>query len=87
MDARAFLFLAACGWPRAALMGCAARGCGSGRRYAIDASKLRCELGWHPSRTDFSEGLQSTIDWYLTHELWWRPAKAASEERYAERRR
>ena len=40
---------------------------GHDRRYAIDASKLRRELGWRPTHTDFSEGLQSTIDWYLTH--------------------
>ena len=60
---------------------------GHDRRYAIDASKLRRELDWRPTHTDFSEGLQSTIDWYLTHEPWWRPAKAASEERYAERGR
>ena len=60
---------------------------GHDRRYAIDASKLRRELGWRPSHTDFSEGLQSTIDWYLTHEPWWRPTKAASEARYAERGR
>ena len=56
---------------------------GHDRRYAIDASKLRRELGWRPTHTDFPEGLRSTIDWYLTHEPWWRPAKAASEERYA----
>ena len=57
---------------------------GHDRRYALDASKLRRELGWRPTHTDFSEGLRSTIDWYLTHEPWWRPAKAASEERCAE---
>ena len=56
---------------------------GHDRRYAIDASKLRRELGWRPAHTDFAEGLQSTIDWYLTHEPWWRPAKAATEARYA----
>ena len=60
---------------------------GHDRRYAIDASKLRRELGWRPTHADFSEGLHLTIDWYLTHEPWWRPAKAASEERYAGRGR
>ena len=58
---------------------------GHDRRYAIDASKLRRELGWRPTHTDFPEGLRSTIDWYLTHEPWWRLAKAATEARYAER--
>ena len=60
---------------------------GHDRRYAIDSSKLRRELGWRPTHTDFSEGLQSTIDWYLTHEPWWRPAKAETEARYAGRGR
>lgn len=38
-------------------------------RYAIDASKIRNELGWVPSVT-FEEGLSKTIDWYLDHEEW-----------------
>ena len=38
-------------------------------RYAIDASKIRNELGWEPSVT-FEEGLEKTIDWYLANEKW-----------------
>ncbi|MBD3661379.1 MAG: dTDP-glucose 4,6-dehydratase [Arenibacter algicola] len=38
-------------------------------RYAIDASKIRNELGWEPSVT-FEEGLEKTIDWYLANEEW-----------------
>lgn len=38
-------------------------------RYAIDASKLKAELGWVPSVT-FEEGLEQTVDWYLQHEDW-----------------
>lgn len=38
-------------------------------RYAIDSSKLQHELGWTPS-LQFEEGLEKTIDWYLTHEEW-----------------
>ena len=38
-------------------------------RYAIDASKIKNELGWEPSVT-FEEGLSKTIDWYLDHEEW-----------------
>lgn len=56
---------------------------GHDRRYAIDSTKLRCELGWQPKHTDFSSGLKQTIAWYTDHESWWRPAKAATEAKYA----
>ncbi|GGG36681.1 dTDP-glucose 4,6-dehydratase [Bizionia arctica] len=38
-------------------------------RYAIDASKIKEELGWEPSVT-FEEGLQKTIDWYMNNKDW-----------------
>ena len=38
-------------------------------RYAIDASKINKELGWKPSVT-FEQGLERTIDWYLSNEAW-----------------
>lgn len=38
-------------------------------RYAIDASKLRAELGWEPT-IKFTEGFEKTVDWYLNHEKW-----------------
>jgi len=44
---------------------------GHDRRYAIDDARARAELGWAPRRS-FEEGLASTIDWYRTHERWWR---------------
>ncbi len=56
---------------------------GHDRRYAIDSSKLRRELGWEPAHTDFAEGLAQTIAWYRDNEQWWRPAKQATEAKYA----
>ena len=56
---------------------------GHDRRYAIDPTKLERELGWRPVHTDFSEGLDQTIAWYRDHEDWWRPAKEATEAKYA----
>ncbi len=52
-------------------------------RYAIDWTKLRTELGWQPQHQDFDAALDGVIDWYRTHEDWWRPAKAATEAAYA----
>lgn len=52
-------------------------------RYAIDSTKLREELGWKPEFTDFSEGLQHTIDWYTNHQDWWRAEKTEVEAKYA----
>lgn len=57
---------------------------GHDRRYAIDAAKIRDELGWRPAHTDFEAGLAATIDWYRDHEEWWRHQKGPTEELYAE---
>jgi len=38
-------------------------------RYAIDASKLKSELGWAPAHT-FEQGIADTVDWYLAHQDW-----------------
>ncbi|MFC0314390.1 dTDP-glucose 4,6-dehydratase [Gordonia phosphorivorans] len=56
---------------------------GHDRRYAIDATRLRTELGWTPRFTDFRSGLADTIDWYTAHRAWWEPAKAGVEATYA----
>ncbi len=42
---------------------------GHDRRYAIDASKIKRELGWTPKET-FDSGIQKTIQWYLDHPAW-----------------
>ncbi|MBN8808839.1 MAG: dTDP-glucose 4,6-dehydratase [Sphingomonas sp.] len=55
---------------------------GHDKRYAIDASRIRDELGWSPAET-FESGIEKTIAWYLANEAWWRPLVAAKA---AERR-
>ncbi|SEN42130.1 dTDP-glucose 4,6-dehydratase [Lihuaxuella thermophila] len=49
-------------------------------RYSLDSSKIRTELGWAPT-ISFDEGLEQTVQWYLTHAEWW----ASIEQRRAER--
>lgn len=56
---------------------------GHDRRYAIDSTKLRIELGWQPQHTNFEEGLAQTIQWYKDNESWWRPVKEATEAKYS----
>ena len=43
---------------------------GHDMRYAIDPTKIHDELGWLPE-TKFADGIDKTIDWYLTHRNWW----------------
>ncbi len=45
---------------------------GHDARYAIDAARIRDELGWRPS-VSIEEGLEHTVRWYLNNEAWWRP--------------
>jgi dTDP-glucose 4,6-dehydratase len=50
-------------------------------RYAIDATKLKEELGWTPS-LQFEEGLGKTIDWYLENEAWLEGVTSGSYQQY-----
>jgi dTDP-glucose 4,6-dehydratase len=48
---------------------------GHDRRYAVDTTKIR-DLGWTPGHT-LDQALDATVDWYRTHQDWWRPLKTA----------
>lgn len=52
-------------------------------RYAIDASKIKKELGWEPSVT-FEVGLEKTVDWYLQNEQWLQHVVSGEYEKYYE---
>lgn len=56
---------------------------GHDRRYAIDANKIKNELGWEPSVT-FEEGLSKTIDWYLENEEWLNSVTSGEYQKYYE---
>lgn len=53
-------------------------------RYAIDAEKLKNELGWEPS-LQFEEGIQKTIDWYLKNEEWLNNVTSGDYQKYYEK--
>ncbi len=53
-------------------------------RYAIDASKLKRELGWVPSVT-FEEGLEKTVDWYLDNQVWLDEVTSGAYQHYYEK--
>ncbi len=52
-------------------------------RYAIDATKIHNELGWEPSVT-FEEGLERTVDWYLTNQQWLERVTSGAYQTYYE---
>jgi dTDP-glucose 4,6-dehydratase len=54
---------------------------GHDQRYAIDATKLKNELGWVPSIT-FEEGLEKTVDWYLDNEEWLNDVTSGHYQQY-----
>jgi dTDP-glucose 4,6-dehydratase len=57
---------------------------GHDRRYAIDASKLRRELGWTPLYT-FEQGIEETIRWYVENTQWWEKIKSGEYLEYYQR--
>jgi len=57
---------------------------GHDRRYAIDASKIKNELGWEPSVT-FEQGLSLTLDWYLNNQEWLDSVTSGTYQQYYEK--
>lgn len=56
---------------------------GHDRRYAIDASKIKRELGWEPS-LNFEQGLTKTVDWYLSNQEWLENVTSGAYQKYYE---
>jgi dTDP-glucose 4,6-dehydratase len=56
---------------------------GHDRRYAVSSDKLAA-LGFRPRRR-FDDAIRATIDWYRTHESWWRPIKSGEFRTYYEK--
>jgi dTDP-glucose 4,6-dehydratase len=56
---------------------------GHDRRYAIDATKMRTELGWTPAHT-FEQGLQETVRWYVDNPAWWERVMSGAYRQYFE---
>ena len=54
------------------------------RKYAMDPSKIKKELGWQ-AKYDLSTGLAQTVDWYKDHKNWWQKLKDREFEKYYER--
>jgi dTDP-glucose 4,6-dehydratase len=54
---------------------------GHDRRYAIDATKIKRELGWEPQET-VEKGLRKTIKWYLENRDWWQPLLSQEYQDY-----
>jgi dTDP-glucose 4,6-dehydratase len=57
---------------------------GHDRRYAIDETKIRTELGYQASMS-FEEGLNKTVNWYLSNEVWWRAVMDGSYRQWLEK--
>ena len=56
---------------------------GHDRKYDVDWSKIKNELGWQPQHS-FDEWLEKTVEWYKQHSDWWRKVKSGDYQKYYE---
>jgi dTDP-glucose 4,6-dehydratase len=56
---------------------------GHDRRYLLDSTKLRRELGWQP-KVSFEDGLRATAEWYTANRAWWEPLRERAPVRETE---
>ncbi len=57
---------------------------GHDKRYAINFSKIKNELGWEPS-VSFEEGIRETVEWYKNNQDWWKNIKSGEYQKYCKR--
>jgi len=55
---------------------------GHDRRYAIDATKIKTQLGWAPTRSAWPQALESTVKWYVDHPDWWQRVRSGAYREY-----
>ncbi len=72
------------GKPRRSLITFVKDRLGHDRRYAIDASRIKDELGWEP-KMSFEEGMEKTVDWYLANQKWVDEIVDGSYQQYYEK--
>jgi len=54
---------------------------GHDRRYSLDTSKLRTELGWAP-QVEFEDGIKRTVEWFKNNQSWWKEIKSGEYQNY-----
>ncbi len=57
---------------------------GHDRRYAMDSSKAKADLGWEPAYK-FEDAIKKTVDWYLSHREWWERIRSGDYMKYYEK--